>query len=449
MKRCIAILLIFGLLIGLAGCGSKETDATRAELEEKLAELETENAELTATEEKEINDEIQVQQEKKEVDRSNVVAEEYIDAVKWILNPNAGPVYWEETYPEYEKYISRKMVDDKIQEYVEAGKVDVSSTGMTEPEYNMREVFKYPAYDEGQGIYESYNSYEKEMTLSYEEFIQQEYNDHRYFDFYVTQDREYLAFSGMSHTYGKEDALKSLEESFKKPVWLLEVSKDNSHKVTGIIELVDTGTYEHYIGRLGVYLNMGETEYECYLDDENRIEKIEKFMYESGANSDNEDEVLFIGTTLGGYEEYDPSKGDDYYLEKQGLKSEDATSEEAAREESISDFDKLFYDKNGKYPDENVIQRRIVANDTIMEMYNLQELEQSLLEAAKEYCEYPVLTALNDYGDYLLLNMSNYFFKAVYGDEPEYNEWVVLVHVDGRYKAVFVPTFDFEKGFDQ
>lgn len=454
MKRCITILLIWGLFIGLSGCGSKETDTTRAQLEEKLAELETENTELTATEEKEINDENQVRQEKKEIDRSNVVAEEYIDAVKWILNPNAGPVYWGQTYSEYEMYISRELLDNRIAEYYENGGIDAESYGMSEPEYNLKVVCKYPEYDEEQGIYNSYNSYEKEMTLTYEEFIGAEYKEYRYLCYRVTQDRNYLEFDAYSQIIDAEDAYKNLEESFEKPVWLLEVSKDNGTEFTGIIELVDTGTFEHYIGWISAPQNIGKTEYRCYLDDENKIYKIETFMQKLDVNndktygySDDDENTGWIGSKYFGYEDYDPSKGDEYYLEKQGLKSED-TSEELPSEESASEFDKSFYDKTGRYPDESTIQKRIVANDTIMEKYNLQELEQSLLEASKEYCEYPVLTASNDYGDYLLLNMSNYFFKAVYGDEPEYNEWVVLVHVDGRYRVAFGPTLYSEKAFE-
>ena len=101
MKRCIAILLIFGLLIGLVGCGSKETDAMRAELEEKLAELETENtkllearlaelesenAKLTATEEMgeqttEKNSDVNGNQEQKEViEKTSSSTEKVLDA---------------------------------------------------------------------------------------------------------------------------------------------------------------------------------------------------------------------------------------------------------------------------------------------------------------------------------------------------------------------------------
>lgn len=76
-------------------------------------------------------------------------------------------------------------------------------------------------------------------------------------------------------------------------------------------------------------------------------------------------------------------------------------------------------------------------------------MEKDLLKAAEEQYEYPVLTALTDYGNYLLLTISNPFYKSLYGDELEYVEWVVLVHVDGRYKVVFGPTIDLEKGFDQ
>lgn len=204
------------------------------------------------------------------VDRSGVVAEEYIDAVKWILNPNAGPVYWEQTYSEYEKYISRELLDRKIAEYKKQGKVDTSLYNMTEPEYNLKKVCKYPEYDYEQGIYKSYNSYEKEMTLTYDEFMNTEYKDYRYLEYWVAQDRNY-----------------------------------------------------------GYYAN-----------------------------------VVFgcIGSLYCGYEEYDPSKGDDYFLEKQGLKSEETPNIEKPSG-GISEFDKEFYAKYGSYPDDSTIQNRIVVNE--------------------------------------------------------------------------------------
>ena len=437
-------MLALGLIIALSVCGCSDN--------KKAEDIETKPVENI--------EKAEVTEENKEVDRTNVVAEDYIDAVKWILNPNAGPVYWGQTYPEYEKYISKELLDKRIDEYYEQGKVDTALYGMTEPEYNLKVACKHPEYNAEQDIYNSYNSYEKEMTLTYEEFMSAEYKEYRYLCYHVAQDRDYLEFDAYSQIIDTEDAYKRLEESFKKPVWLLEVSKDNGTEFTGIIEITDTGTFEHYIGRISTPQNIGETEYKCYLDDENKIYKIETFMQKPDTKDDttygySDENTGWIGSKYFGYEDYDPSKGDEYYLDKQGLKNEDVSSNGEPSEEvdkpneDASEFDKAFYEKNGRYPDESTIQKRIVANGTLTEKYKLNEIEKEILNVANEYCEHPVLTAVNDYGDYLQLRISNPFFESVYGEEPEYIEWVILVHVDGRYKAVFAPTFNFEKGFEQ
>ena len=89
-------LLVFGMLIGLTGCGLKEAKATRAELEAKLveledekakrleervAELESENAKLTATEEigeqtTEKNSEVYGSQEQKDKAEGTSIGQE-------------------------------------------------------------------------------------------------------------------------------------------------------------------------------------------------------------------------------------------------------------------------------------------------------------------------------------------------------------------------------------
>lgn len=71
----------------------------------------------------------------------NSVIGRYSIAVEWLLNPNAGPVYWNETYDEYNKYISRNLLSDTIDKYWASGGIDVSDTGMNEVEYNKRFVF--------------------------------------------------------------------------------------------------------------------------------------------------------------------------------------------------------------------------------------------------------------------------------------------------------------------
>ena len=98
-------MLALGLIITLSVCGCSDN--------KKAEDIETKPVENI--------EKAEVTEEKKEVDRSNVVAEDYIEAVKWILNPNAGPVYWGQTYPEYEKYISKELLDKRITEYYEQG----------------------------------------------------------------------------------------------------------------------------------------------------------------------------------------------------------------------------------------------------------------------------------------------------------------------------------------
>ena len=67
----------------------------------------------------------------------NADSKNYIQAVKWLLNPNAGPVYWQKTYDQYADYIDPSLLERKIQEYWANGGVDVSSLGMDEPDYHM------------------------------------------------------------------------------------------------------------------------------------------------------------------------------------------------------------------------------------------------------------------------------------------------------------------------
>lgn len=389
MKKYKAAFLLCTAML-LIGCTSKDTTNNKAsntdildinsETDDKMLDNKTYNTDTSDFEPlKSTETSVELNEEK------------YIEAIKWILNPNAGPNYWEETYYKYSDYIDRNLLDSKIQEYWDNGGIDTSGTGMSEPEYNMRYTYQYPKYvdDVDYGIFpENTSTYDGKNTLSFDEYCKQIENiDYIYFTrFYKCQDRNYV-YTDISNPltdYQKE--ISGLMESFEIPYWDLEISSIKD----GEIILQDNSVYDRY-----KYL--GKTLYTLTLNKDGKISDIDTYY---DANSELEIE-----------------------------------------------FDWKYYQVFDEYPDDNKLTNRIIANDNLIEKYRLDELQDILVEEASQYWPHPILTASIDYGDYLMLTMENPYFEAVYEDEPQYVEYVMLVHVDGRHQVVFSPNTDFESVF--
>lgn len=340
----------------------------------------------------------------------NADSKNYIQAVKWLLNPNAGPVYWQNTYDQYADYIDPSLLERKIQEYRANGGVDVSSLGMDEPEYHMINTCRYPIFtlDYGCMTPNDKSSYElsDSETQTYAEFLAQfeaqKGNPDSYFfqpSFNICQDRCYIYCYDLNDN--EQEVLSRLKEEFYKPLWSIEFDyAEGNH-----IYLRDIGLYDR-----DIYI--GETIYTLTLNDHNKVVDIDTFSCRNaGIKYFKNDYIPDTWTsTL------------EYYKKE----------------------DEEYYEVFGSYPNDDDIPNRLIADDEIIQKYHLDKLKMALLEDARYYLNHPVLSLYKDYGNFVQLNISDPFLDAV--ADAVYDGYVgcyeddVFVHIDGRYKTVCTPS---------
>lgn len=340
----------------------------------------------------------------------NADSKKYIQAVKWLLNPNAGPVYWQKTYDQYADYIDPSLLERKIQEYWANGGVDVSSLGMDEPEYHMINTYRYPIFTMDYdcmlpNINNSYDSPDSQ-TQTYAEFWAQyeaqKDTPNTFFyqpDFDICQDRCYISCYDINDN--EQEVLSRLKEEFYKPLWSIEFDyAEGNH-----IYLRDIGLYDR-----DIYI--GETIYTLTLNDHNKVVDIDTFSCRNA--------------------------GIDYFKSDYIPDSWTSTLEYYKKE------DEEYYEVFGSYPNDDDIPNRLIADDEIIQKYHLDKLKMALLEDARYYLNHPVLSLYKDYGNFVQLNISDPFLDAV--ADAVYDGYVgcyeddVFVHIDGRYKTVCTPS---------
>ena len=340
----------------------------------------------------------------------NADSKNYIQAVKWLLNPNAGPVYWQNTYDQYADYIDPSLLERKIQEYRANGGVDVSSLGMDEPEYHMINTCRYPIFtlDYGCMTPNDKSSYElsDSETQTYAEFLAQyeaqKDNPDSYFfqpDFDICHDRCYISCYDISDN--EQEVLSRLKEEFFEPLWSIEFDyAEGNH-----IYLRDIGLYDR-----DIYI--GETIYTLTLNDHNKVVDIDTFSCRNA--------------------------GIDYFKSDYIPDSWPSTLEYYKKE------DEEYYQVFGSYPNDDDIPNRLIADDEIIQKYHLDKLKMALLEDARYYLNHPVLSLYKDYGNFVQLDISDPFLDAYTyavfdGVGAGYYEEDIFVHIDGRYKTVLTP----------
>ena len=340
----------------------------------------------------------------------NADSKKYIQAVKWLLNPNAGPVYWQKTYDQYADYIDPSLLERKIQEYWANGGVDVSSLGMDEPEYHMINTYRYPIFTMDYdcmlpNINNSYDSPDSQ-TQTYAEFWAQyeaqKDTPNTFFyqpDFDICQDRCYISCYDINDN--EQEVLSRLKEEFYEPLWSIEFDYvEGNH-----IYLRDIGLYDR-----DIYI--GETIYTLTLNDHNKVVDIDTFSCRNA-------EI-------------------DYFKSDYIPDSWTSTLEYYKKE------DEEYYEVFGSYPNDDDIPNRLIADDEIIQKYHLDKLKMALLEDARYYLNHPVLSLYKDYGNFVQLNISDPFLDAV--ADAVYDGYVgcyeddVFVHIDGRYKTVCTPS---------
>lgn len=341
----------------------------------------------------------------------NADSKNYIQAVKWLLNPNAGPVYWQKTYDQYADYIDLSLLERKIQEYRANGGVDVSSLGMDEPEYHMINTYRYPIFTMDYGCMTPNNNIDYDLpdsqSQTYAEFLAQyeaqKDNPDSYFfqpSFNICQDRCYIYCYDLNDN--EQEVLSRLKEEFYKPLWSIEFDyAEGNH-----IYLRDIGLYDR-----DIYI--GETIYTLTLNDHNKVVDINTFSCRNA--------------------------GIDYFKSDYIPDSWTSTLEYYKKE------DEEYYEVFGSYPNDDDIPNRLIADDEIIQKYHLDKLKMALLEDARYYyyLNHPVLSFYKDYGNFVQLNISDPFLDAVadavYDGYVGCYEYDVFVHIDGRYKTVLTP----------
>lgn len=340
----------------------------------------------------------------------NADSKNYIQAVKWLLNPNAGPVYWQKTYDQYADYIDPSLLERKIQEYRANGGVDVSSLGMDEPEYHMINTYRYPIFTMDYGCMTPNNNIDYDLpdsqSQTYAEFLAQyeaqKDTPNTYFFqpyFNICQDRYYIYCYDISDN--EQEALSKLETSFYDPPWSLWFDyAEGKHIYLRDIGLFDRDGY------------IGETIYTLTLNDHNKVVDIDSFSCRNA--------------------------GIDY------LKSDYIPDTWISTLEYYKKEDEEYYEVFGSYPNDDDIPNRLIADDEIIQKYHLDKLKMALLEDARYYLNHPVLSLYKDYGNFVQLNISDPFLDAV--ADAVYDGYVgcyeddVFVHIDGRYKTVCTPS---------
>ncbi len=340
----------------------------------------------------------------------NADSKNYIQAVKWLLNPNAGPVYWQNTYDQYADYIDPSLLERKIQEYRANGGVDVSSLGMDEPEYHMINTYRYPIFTMDYGCMTPNNNIDYDLpdsqSQTYAEFLAQyeaqKDTPNTFFyqpDFDICQDRCYIYCYDISDN--EQEVLSRLKEEFYEPLWSIEFDyAEGNH-----IYLRDIGLFDR-----DVYI--GETIYTLTLNDHNKVVDIDTFScWNAGIDYFKSDYIpdTWISTL-------------EYYKKE----------------------DEEYYEVFGSYPNDDDIPNRLIADDEIIQKYHLDKLKMALLEDARYQLNHPVLSFYKDYGNFVQLNISDPFLDAV--ADAVYDGYVgcyeddIFVHIDGRYKTVCTPS---------
>lgn len=340
----------------------------------------------------------------------NADSKNYIQAVKWLLNPNAGPVYWQNTYDQYADYIDPSLLERKIQEYRANGGVDVSSLGMDEPEYHMINTYRYPIFTMDYGCMTPNNNIDYDLpdsqSQTYAEFLAQyeaqKDTPNTYFFqpyFNICQDRYYIYCYDISDN--EQEALSKLETSFYDPPWSLWFDyAEGKHIYLRDIGLFDRDGY------------IGETIYTLTLNDHNKVVDIDSFSCRNA--------------------------GIEY------LKSDYIPDTWISTLEYYKKEDEEYYEVFGSYPNDDDIPNRLIADDEIIQKYHLDKLKMALLEDARYQLNHPVLSFYKDYGNFVQLNISDPFLDAV--ADAVYDGYVgcyeddIFVHIDGRYKTVCTPS---------
>lgn len=289
MNKKIIFLLCVTLSISIYGCSKQNTfaedeTAIETDIETTVEEdVETDighEADVIDVNDEDANDQVadnMVNADSIEyIQDVNSVIGGYSIAVGWLLNPNAGPVYWNETYDEYNKYISRNLLSDTIDKYWASGGIDVSDAGMHEVEYNKRFVFKYPQYvydDEYMGYIPDIDiSGKSDCSLTYDEFINQFHNFDNFefgtfITYRITKDGDYI-ISDLGHSgfaQNPDEIVEHMVNSIYLPDYSLFPGNSNDPNESRVIIL------EHYED------DQVQTIYECHLNENNQIDSIDVY----------------------------------------------------------------------------------------------------------------------------------------------------------------------------
>lgn len=371
-----------------------------------------------------------IMEENNNNNNEDINVDKYVEATMWLLNPNAGPKYWEATYDEYSDFIDRALLEDKIQEYWDNDGVDVTEYNMYEPEYNMIYNYKYPKYveDIDYGLApENTSTYNNnDNTLSYDEYCEQLKNIENIYvtRFYKCQDRNYVYTNLADFSNDYEYEIEAMKESFFKPYWDLEADVENEDTI--IIKdktLYDRGTY------------IGNTIYTLKLDSEKRIISIEEFM-----STDRPDKTY-------GYGNEKPESSDNRDSESNNINnnSEENIGKKSENSDVEASFDDVYFNVKGYYPDDEKITNRIVVSDTLYNKYNIKEHEENLINAVCKFVPHPVLNAEFEESDKLYFTVYNAFDKEVNNsNEKYYTNYIVNIDLNGNYDIQEVGDFDAE-----
>ena len=361
----------------------------------------------------------------------NDTLNEYVKAFKWICNPNGGPNYWKETYSEYDKYISKQLLDTKIGEYKN------ESVSGNEIEFNMLNKYRFPKYNEETYSYESYNSFQKEMTIGYEEFKAQGFKDIYPLEVYVVNDKCYMRFSSSSMASLDVDLFEEMEKSFKEPKWELKaevIKKDSGEEVIIIEDIGQMTLFKDGGSSLEVEkaVRMGNKIYICYLDSEKRINNIVEYKDETNRPDKS------YGYGYEGNDESNTSHTEEDNKDNEEHNEEIKETEDIGKRSELSEvegqYDDIFFSENGYYPDESKINTKVIVNDTLRSEYNITDLEENLISTAREVVAHPSLRAIFTEDNCLYFGVYNYFKNNKNSAEDiNYSDYLLWVNKDGGF----------------
>lgn len=197
---------------------------------------------------------------------------QYIRAVRWLLNPLAGPNYWNKYYEDYSETISQELITQLINEYKsDSSKVQLDIQDVTEPEFYIKNILRLPAYVKNEDG-ETYSVVETSMdynyndySLTYNELLDTMNNTDLYnIPIYVKSgELEYITIDYSDIPVSKLEWQSKILNGFEFISWNLQVSIDKTSN--NIVVLKDIGIY-----------NTTEIYYYCTLNSNGQIINIEQ-----------------------------------------------------------------------------------------------------------------------------------------------------------------------------